>query len=109
MERQTFDMTDLARIGKELEAAPPAPARFSKQQLLRELEPTLEKLRDEKGYTLEALVALLKDRGLDVKVSTLQSAFKRKGKKKAKAAQPAPPPSPPPENNVRAGAKFKAA
>ena len=85
MERQIFDDDFVTKLKGELTSAPPARKKLTKADVLRSLAPTFRKLRDEKGYTLETLVILLNAKGLDVKVSTLQSALKRRGEKKAKA------------------------
>lgn len=101
MIRETFDMDKVNEIQTALKAAPASTSRFSKADVLRHLAPTLKELREDKGYTLEALVELLKTKGLDVKVSTLQSALKKKGtgtKRKLPTAPPPPssPQTPPP-------------
>jgi len=92
MTRETFNQDFVTGLKTNLEAAPASTSKLSKADVLRELAPTLKMLRDERGYTLEALVDLLKAKGLDVKVSTIQAALKKKGV--AKKAKATPPPSP---------------
>jgi len=96
MTRETFDMDKVNEIQTALKEAPPATGKLSKADVLRQLAPTLKELREDKGYTLEALVELLKTKGLDVKVSTLQGALKKKGTgtKRRLPSVPPPPSSP---------------
>lgn len=89
MTRTTFNMDQVTEMRTALEAAPKSTSKLSKADVIRQLAPTLRQLRDEKDYTLEALVELLKAKGLEVKVSTLQSALKRKGAQR-KAGKGAP-------------------
>jgi hypothetical protein len=97
MTRETFNMDFVTDLKAQLETAPKSTSKLSKADVLRQLIPNLRELRETKDYTLEALVELLGQKGLNVKVSTLQGALKRKGTKKTKvvtdppAAQPVPP------------------
>lgn len=77
-ERETFDESKLATLKDRLAKAPPAHHRMSKSEVIRRLQPTLRELRETKRYTVEQLVELLAKEGLSVKVSTLQSALKRR-------------------------------
>lgn len=81
MTRQTFNMQQVTEFQTALQAAPSltTSSKMSKTQVLRELAPVLNDLRENRGYTLESLAELLKEKGLDVKVSTLQGALKKKG------------------------------
>jgi hypothetical protein len=84
MTRETFDMAKVGNIKGALQNAPPVQGKLSKAQVLRELAPDLKVLRERKGYTLEQIVELLGTQGLKITVSTLQSAFKKKGGNKRK-------------------------
>jgi predicted nucleic acid-binding Zn-ribbon protein len=86
MERQLFDKSEIERISAELANAPHAARKLSKADAIRALRPQLDELREKRGYTLEKLVELLGEKGLEVKVATLQSALKR-SKKKPKARE----------------------
>ena len=66
MTRETFNQDFVTGLKTTLEAAPPSTSKLSKADVLRELAPTLKDLRDNKGYTLEALVELLHDLKSDV-------------------------------------------
>jgi hypothetical protein len=96
MTRETFTKDKVTAMNMALQDAPKTNGKLSKGDVLRELAPTLKMLREERGYTLEALVELLAKQGLNVKVSTIQGALKKKGGgTKRKAAAAPPPPSSP--------------
>lgn len=96
MTRETFNVDQVTTMNEALQKAPPSKGKLSKGEVLRQLAPTLRELREKKKYTLEGLVTLLATQGLNVKVSTLQGALKRKGTGKGKAAAVPPPPAVPP-------------
>ena len=83
MIRETFNMEFVTQLKTALDAAPPSTSKMSKADVLRQLGATLKTLREERGYTLEALVELLAASGFDVKLSTLQGVLKKKGAKRA--------------------------
>jgi hypothetical protein len=82
MIRETFNLNFVTELKAALDAAPASTSKMSKADVLRQLGPTLKTLREERGYTLAALVDLLRANAFDVKLSTLQGVLKKKGAKR---------------------------
>ena len=96
MAAQLMTLKEAQALAEKLETAPDLPAeqrRLSKKEVVAVLKPAIEKLR-EKGYTVDAIAAMLKTNGFDVTFGSLRQYLAdrqggRSRKKRGAVAAPA--------------------
>jgi len=82
--RQTFSMRAVEGFIEKLKTLPKKEKALSKNETLSAMRGHLRKARDD-GYTLEELVELLKEMGIEVSMDTLRVALRERGKKEVTA------------------------